>query len=93
MIYEKSVSFLPGSLVEVRSWPEILLSLDDQGMLEGLPFMPEMVKFCEERFRVSKRIERTCEETEGGMRRIRNTVFLDALRCDGSAHGDRKSVV
>jgi hypothetical protein len=87
MIHEKSVPFLPGVLVEVRSWPEILSTLDDTGMLEGLPFMPEMARFCGKRFKVSKRIERTCEEAEGGMRRIRNTVFLDALRCDGTAHG------
>ena len=26
-------------------------------------------------------------ESEGGMRRIQNVVFLDQLRCDGSAHG------
>ncbi|SRR5216684_702984 len=87
MIYEESVPFLPGLLVEVRSWPEILSTLDETGKLDGLPFMPEMARFCGKRFRVSKRIERTCEEAEGGMRRIRNTVFLDALRCDGTAHG------
>jgi hypothetical protein len=56
-------------------------------MLDSLPFMPEMLEFCGKRFRVSKRIERTCEETEGGMKRMRKTVFLDKLRCDGSAHG------
>lgn len=56
-------------------------------MLDALPFMPEMKKFCGQQFTVSKRLERTCEETEGGMRRIRNVVFLEGLRCDGSEHG------
>ena len=77
---------LPGDIVEVRPWSEIEASLDKNGMLESLPFMPEMMKFCGRTFRVSKRLERTCEETHGQMRRIRDTVFLDDLRCDGAAH-------
>jgi hypothetical protein len=76
----------PGDIVEVRPWPEIRATLDENGMREGLAFMPEMLKHCGQRFVVSKRIERTCEETSGNMRRIRNAVFLDDLRCDGSAH-------
>jgi len=56
-------------------------------MLESLPFMPEMVKYCGRQFTVSKRVERACEEINMTMRRIRNTVFLENIRCDGSAHG------
>ncbi len=75
-----------GAVVEVRPWEDIAGTLDHEGRLEGLPFMPEMLKYCGMPFRVRKRLERTCEEAEGGMRRIRNAVFLDELRCDGSAH-------
>ncbi len=78
---------LPGTIVRVRSLPEIVATLDREGKLEGLPFMPEMAKYCGKVFLVSKRIERTCEESEEGMRRIKNVVFLDNLRCDGNAHG------
>jgi len=78
---------LPGMIVEVRPWPEIAATLDEQGMLDGLPFMAEMVRFCGRRFTVSRRVERTCDEASGQMRRIRNTVFLEELRCDGSEHG------
>lgn len=78
---------LPGAVVEVRSWPEIAATLDQNGMLEGLPFMPEMLRFCGRRFTVSRSIERTCEETEREMKRISNVVFLDVPRCDGIAHG------
>lgn len=77
---------LPSDEVQVRSWSEILRTLDGSGALEGLPFMPEMRRFCGARFAVSKRLERACEEARGQMRRIRNTVFLDGLRCDGVAH-------
>src|ERR1700687_5032729 len=78
---------LPGDMVKVRSWPEIKSVLDESGQLDGLPFMPEMLQYCGMKFTVTKRLERTCEETEGGMRRMRNTVFLDTVRCHGAAHG------
>jgi hypothetical protein len=77
-----------GDKVTVKSPREILETLDRAGTLDGLPFMPEMVRYCGRTFVVSKRIERTCEESEKGMRRIRDVVFLEDLRCDGSAHGD-----
>jgi hypothetical protein len=87
MTKRQSDRLLPGLWVEVKSWPEIRATLDSHGMFEGLPFMPEMVQFCDRRFEVSKRVERTCEEIHGTMRRIRNTVFLDGLRCEGTEHG------
>jgi hypothetical protein len=79
--------FEPGDVVRVLPWHELIHALDKRGDREGLPFMPEMVKYCGRQFRVTKRLERTCEDIEGGMRRIRNVVFLDDLRCDGSEHG------
>lgn len=79
--------FEQGDVVEVLPWSEIVSSLDENGAFDGLPFMPEMLPYCGKRLTVTKRLERTCEEIEGGMRRIRNVVFLDDLRCDGSAHG------
>lgn len=78
---------LPGTVVRVRSLAEILSTLDKDGTLDALPFMPEMARYCGKRFTVSKRLERTCEESEKGMRRIQQVVFLDSLRCDGAAHG------
>ncbi len=81
-------SLLPNSFVRVRPIQEIIATLDQEGMLDALPFMPEMVKHCGKRYMISKRIERTCEESEKGMRRIQNVVFLGDLRCDGSAHGN-----
>jgi hypothetical protein len=77
---------LPGDVVEVLTWPEIRDTLDENGLRDALPFMPEMLKYCGQRFVVSKRLERTCEGTDGSMRRIRDVVFLEDLRCDGSAH-------
>jgi len=75
-----------GELVEVKSEAEILATLDGEGKLECLPFMPEMLKYCGQRFHVYKRAEKTCD-TIGGTwrRRMFDTVHLD-LRCDGEAH-------
>lgn len=78
-----------GEWVEVRSADEILATLDDQGRLEALPFMPEMLQYCGKRFRVFKSAHKTCdtiEKYEG--RSMTNAVHLEGLRCDGGAHGD-----
>jgi hypothetical protein len=79
--------FSKEDVVQVRPWSEILLTLDAAGTTEGLPFMPEMIKYCGATLTITNRLERTCEDVEGGMRRIRNVVFLNDLRCDGAAHG------
>jgi hypothetical protein len=78
-----------GELVEVRSEPEILATLDEQGAIDGMPFMPEMLEYCGRRFRVAKRADKTCNTiTVMESRRLYDTVHLEDLRCNGSAHGD-----
>lgn len=83
-VYPGTVDLKPGDLVEVRSVTEIMASLDRDGKLDGLPFMPEMLAFCGRRLRVSRRADNTC--ALGQPRRIEGTVHLEQLRCDGSAH-------
>jgi hypothetical protein len=76
-----------GDWVEVRSREEILARLDAKGQLEGIPFMPEMFRFCGQRFQVYKRAHKTCDTVfpvRG--RRVHRAVHLNT-RCDGSAHG------
>jgi hypothetical protein len=83
-----SARLSPGEMVEVRSLSEILATLDEQGSLDGLPFMPEMAAFCGHRFPVQRRVEKVWEYAHGtGMRRLRNAVLLQALRCNGQSHG------
>jgi hypothetical protein len=65
-----------------------MASLDDTAALGAVPFMPEMLPFVGKRFTVSKRVEKICDLIgPGGSRRMRETVLLEDLRCDGSAHG------
>ena len=81
-------TFRAGDLVEVRSEDEILATLDENGTLDGLPFMPEMLRFCGGRFLVQNRAHKTCDTILGtGMRRLDKAVHLTELRCDGSGHG------
>lgn len=74
-----------GQLVEVRSAREIAATLDVDGKLDGVPFMPEMANQCGRRFRVFRRADITCVEGHG-LRRMNGAVFLEDVRCDGSAH-------
>ena len=77
-----------GDWVEVRSAEEILQTLDGEGRREGMPFMPEMRRFCGRRFRVAARADKVCDTSHlTGSRRVPGAVFLQDLRCDGSAHG------
>jgi hypothetical protein len=83
-----SAALRVGEAVEVRSRREILSTLDANGRLDGLPFMPEMLAFCGQRFRVDKRAIKLCDTIHStGMKRMHNAVHLQGLRCDGSAHG------
>lgn len=76
-----------GDWIEVKSKEEILRTLDTKGQLEGVPFMPQMFRFCGQRFKVYKRAHKTCD-TVNPIRSLRlsNAVLLD-LRCNGEAYG------
>src|SRR4051794_40563546 len=77
-----------GELVEVRSADEIRATLDEDGELGGLPFMPEMLAFCGRRLTVHKVAHKSCDNiSRTGMRRMTGAVHLTESRCDGSAHG------
>src|SRR5262245_61939172 len=78
----------PGDVVEVRPAGEILGTLDTDGTLNGMPFMPEMTAHIGKRFTVTRRVEKICNMVDKtGSRRMRDAVYLAELRCDGSAHG------
>ena len=78
-----------GDWVQVRNLSEIIATLDSEGKLDSLPFMPEMIQFCGKQFMVAKRVEKTCiAHTQVKMS---NAVHLTGLRCDGSAHDECQS--
>lgn len=88
MTYRNPLHLRAGDLVTVLEKDEILATLDVDGALDSLPFMPEMLQYCGRHFRVYKRADKTCDTIDNtGGRRMHDTVHLEGLRCDGSAHG------
>jgi len=83
-----STKLRAGDWVEVRSREEILATLDENGCLENLPFMPEMFAFCGQRLRVYKRAHKTCDTVNDYKgRRMKDAVHLEGARCNGQSHG------
>lgn len=81
----KQYRFQNGQTVWVRSLNDILDTLDDEGKLDGMPFMPEMAEYCGRSFRISCLPVMTCVEG-ASFRSHSETVFLENLRCDGIYH-------
>jgi hypothetical protein len=83
-----------GEIVEVLAPSEIIETLDGDGTLDGLPFMPEMIEYCGKKFRVLSKASKTCVGIMGldltlQMAEFKNddVFFLEGLRCTGIAHG------
>src|SRR5882724_1390432 len=77
-----------GDWVQVRSKQEILETLDKDGCLDGVPFMPQMFKYCGRRFQIESRAYKTCDTVSGVYKGLRlpDAVHL-SIRCDGQAFG------
>jgi hypothetical protein len=86
MIAARQLGLQPGEVVRVRSADAIARTLDADGKLDGLPFMPEMLAYCGKTMSVFKRADKTCAG-RGKARRMDDAVHLTGVRCDGSAHG------
>jgi hypothetical protein len=86
-IFPKLSEWRAGDWVEVRPLDEILGTLDSEGCLESLPFMPEMIPYCGRRLRIVKVAHKTCDPTGAtDLRRMKDAVHLEP-RCEGSHHG------
>ena len=71
-IHSKKLDLKPGEIVEIKDAEQVLATLDSEGKLDGLPFMPEMRQYCGRRFRVARRGDSTC--VAGHPRRMENAV-------------------
>jgi len=89
---ESSISRILGlkadEWVEVRSKAEILSTLDKNGRLDELPFMPQMLEYCGRKLQVYKHAHKLCcfanRPAGSGMS---NAVNLKGVHCDGQAYG------
>lgn len=84
----------PGDVVELKTPSEILRTLDDDGALDTLPFMPEMLEFAGKRLHVARRALTTCVDAMGAPPAhgfwTDDVVTIEGARCSGSAHGGCK---
>lgn len=84
---DEVLNLQPGELVEVKSLEEVLDTLDDRrpghGRNKGLLFMFPMPNFCGKRYRVYKRLSRILLESTGELKKVKNTVLLEGVVCDG----------
>jgi hypothetical protein len=83
-----TLKFRPCEVVRVKSYAEISGTLRKDGALDGLPFQAEMQKYCGQTFRVLRPAKKLIiENSDTGLRGIKNTAILDDVVCDGAAHG------
>jgi hypothetical protein len=93
------VRLRPGDLVRVRSPHEIIATLDADGTLDNLPFMPEMLECCGKTFRVLNRVVQATidgaflpSRPDSWVREFKNgeVVTLRGVRCCGMEHDNCK---
>ncbi|MFN7933202.1 MAG: hypothetical protein U0R19_07735 [Bryobacteraceae bacterium] len=75
-----------GDWVEVKSLKEIEQTLDSSGAERGLRFLPDMARFCGQKLRVHKRLERMFLEESRQLRKVKRTVLLEKSHCEGAEH-------
>jgi hypothetical protein len=81
--YEEVLNLKPGDWVEVKSEDEIYATLDSNRRNKGLLWMVNMRIFCGKRYRVFKRVSTILLECDGQVRKLKNTVLLEGVYCDG----------
>lgn len=86
---ESKTELNPGDWVEIKSFEEIFKTLNEEGKLRGLVFVKEMGKYCGQRYKVFKKLDKIVLETTGELRKIRTpTYLLEGVLCSGEAHGN-----
>ncbi|MCW5982012.1 MAG: hypothetical protein KIT09_28260 [Bryobacteraceae bacterium] len=81
---DEALGLQAGEWVEVKSEAEIRATLDAQGKHRGMAFVPvEMLRHCGGQYRVYKRVEKIFLEESRQNRKLKNTVLLDGVQCQG----------
>ena len=77
----------PGEVVEVKSYDEILATLDAGNRNRGLAFDREMIKYCGGRFEVLSRVGRLVDPKSGRMLTLTNDcITLKGVTTKGDYH-------
>jgi hypothetical protein len=80
----------PGELVRVKSFDQILTTVNAQNMHRGMSFDVEMVPYCGRIYRVHARVEKFVDERTGLMNRLKTpAVILQGVTCGGRYSNNR----
>jgi hypothetical protein len=83
----ETLDLQPGELVEIKSLPEIMATLNVNNQNRGLWFDREMIQYCGKRFRVQRRVNRIIDEKTGKIIKMKNPcIILDGTICLGDYH-------
>ncbi len=78
-----TLNLQPGEKIRVKSIEEIRKTLDENGKYKGLAFTPAQKKYCGGTYVVLKRLERAFNEGTWKMFKMKDTVLLKDVVCDG----------
>jgi hypothetical protein len=77
-----TLNLQPGELVRIKTFDEILTTLNTENKNRGLLFDAEMVPYCRGTYRVRKRVSRIIDEKTGAMHEFKNPgIMLDSVIC------------
>lgn len=80
----ETLNLQPGDLVQIKTREEIEATLDAAGKHRGMAFVPtEMLSHCGKTYKVHKRVEKIFLEESKQNRKLKNTVLLDGVQCQG----------
>ena len=83
----ETLGLQPGEIVEVKSLPEIVATLDTNQRNRNLWFDREMVRYCGQRLRVVQVVDQLIDEKTGRMIHIKTPcVILEGAVCVGDYH-------
>lgn len=80
-----AVPFERGEWVRVRSYEEILSTLDPFKELKGCAFLSSMAQYCGTEQRVLRSMRRFMDERDYKVKKTRGVILLENVMCSGTA--------
>jgi hypothetical protein len=78
----EALNLQPGEIVRVKSYEQILATLDTENKNRGLYFDAEAVPYCGKTYRVLTRVSRIVDEKTGKLIKLKNeSIILDGVYC------------
>jgi hypothetical protein len=77
--------------VRVKSFEEIMGTLNDENKFQGLAFTPAtMSKYCGGTYTVLRRVGKIFDEKKWKLSKIMNVIYLDSVYCDGAGGAEKE---